>query len=113
MRCRLCPRGLPFILAVAFVAAAAPGWAQTCTWGGTPTMPPPAVTPLWADQELLRSPSRLAADEAGNVYVTDPSAGRVFVRDAWGRLLSVKQGLAQPLAIAVDVFGIIYVRWAA
>ena len=108
MRRRLCARCLPFVLA-ASLAAAAPGWSQTCTWGGTPTMPPPAVTPLWADQDQLRSPSRLAADEAGNVYVADPSAGRVFVRDAWGRLLSVKQGLAQPLAIAVDVFGIIYV----
>lgn len=109
MRCRLCPRCLPFMLAVFLVAAAAPGWPQTCTWGGTPAMPPPAVTPLWADQDLLRSPSRLAVDEAGNVYVADPSPGRVFVRDAWGRLLSVKQGLAEPLAVAVDVFGTIYV----
>ncbi len=111
MSCRLCRLGLSLILAMA-ASAAAPGWSQTCTWGGTPTVPPPPLNPLWTDRELLRSPSRVAADGAGNAYVTDPGAGRVFVRDSWGRLLSVKQGLAQPLAVAVDSFGTIYVAEA-
>jgi hypothetical protein len=109
MRCRLYPRCLTVVLAVALTAAIVPAWAQTCTWGGTATTTPPVVSPLWADLALFRSPSRVAVDEVGNVYVTDPVAGRVFVRDAWGRLLSVKQGLHEPLAIAVDVFGTIYV----
>ncbi len=106
---RLCPRGLPFILAIAFVAAAPPGWPQTCTWGGTSTVAPPQIVALRSRHALLQAPLRVAVDAASNTYTTDPSAGRVVVRDAWGRLVSVKNGLLTPTAVAVDGFGRILV----
>jgi DNA-binding beta-propeller fold protein YncE len=52
---------------------------------------------------------RVAADAAGRAYVTDRSAGQVLVFDAFGRPVSVKSGLAGPLAVAVDSLGRIYV----
>ncbi len=51
----------------------------------------------------------VAVDAASNTYTADPSAGRVVVRDAWGRLVSVKNGLLTPTAVAVDGFGRILV----
>ena len=68
----------------------------------------PAVVPLGSYSEVLQTPARVAADRAGNVYVTDPAADQVAVFDAFGRLLSLRQGLAGPLGIAVDHAGHIW-----
>ena len=104
---------LPLAVGMFLIGGATPAWSQSCTWGATPTMPAPAAVPLGADQTRLQTPARLAIDTEGKVYVADTTAGRVVVRDSWGRLVSVKQGLAKPLAIAVDTFGLIYVGEAA
>lgn len=113
MRNHLARLFLPLAVATFLIGGARPAWSQSCTWGGTPTMSPPANSALWADQTQLQTPARLATDAEGKVYVTDTAAGRVIVRDPWGRLVSVKQGLVKPLAIGVDAFGLIYVGEAA
>ena len=95
----------PLAVGMLLIGGATPSWSQSCTWGGTPTLSPPTNSALWADQAQLQTPARLATDVEGNVYVADTAAGRVVVRDPWGRLVSVKQGLVKPLAIAVDAFG--------
>jgi DNA-binding beta-propeller fold protein YncE len=98
-------------LALALVALLAPalGWAQTCTWGGTPSVPMPTVTALRSDSSLLAAPARLAVDGDGRRYVTDPSGGRLLVRDANGRFVRALDGLGRPLGVAVDAFGVAYV----
>ena len=35
------------------IGGATPSWSQSCTWGATPTMSPPANSALWADQAQL------------------------------------------------------------
>jgi sugar lactone lactonase YvrE len=66
------------------------------------------TTPLGAYTQALRAPARVAADAAGNLYVTDSAAGRVVVFDAFGRCAAIRTGFAGPLGIAVDVAGQIY-----
>ena len=68
----------------------------------------PVATPLGALAQSLHGPARVAADAAGNRYVTDPAAGRVAVFDAFGQLRAVHDGFAGPLAIAVGGDGRIY-----
>ena len=113
MRNRLARLFLPLAVGTFLISSAKPAWSQSCTWGGTPTMSPPASSALGVDQAHLQTPARLAVDTEGKVYVADTSAGRVMVRDPWGRLVSVKQGLSKPLAVAVDAFGLIYVGEAS
>lgn len=85
------------------------GWGQTCTWGGTPALLMPTVATLRSDARLLAAPARLAVDLEGKVYVTDPPAGRILVRDGHGRLVRVLEGLGRPLGVAVDSYGVVYV----
>jgi DNA-binding beta-propeller fold protein YncE len=68
----------------------------------------PNVTPLGAIAQQLHSPARVAADAAGNIYVTDPAAGRVVIFDSFGQQRAVHDGFAGPLAIAVASDGRIY-----
>ncbi len=68
----------------------------------------PNVTPLGAWSQQLHGPARVAADAAGNLYVTDPAAGRVLVFNAFGQRIAAHDGFAGPLAIAVAGDGRIY-----
>ena len=68
----------------------------------------PNVTPLGALSASLRAPARVAAAANGNLYVTDPTAGRVIGFDAFGQQMAVYDGFAGPLAIAVASDGRIY-----
>lgn len=80
-----------------------------CTAPATATVAPPTVTWLRARSELLRSAARVAIDAAGSSYVTDGAAGRVIVRDRFGRLVAVRLGLKAPAGIAVAPDGRVYV----
>ena len=99
----------PLVLVLAALLAPALGQAQTCTWGGTPSLPMPTVAALRSDARLLSAPARLAIDGEGRRYVTDPVGGRLLVRDANGRLVRALDGLGRPLGVAVDAFGVAYV----
>jgi sugar lactone lactonase YvrE len=68
----------------------------------------PLIVPLGSYSEGLEAPARVATDAAGNVYITDPQAGRVVVFDAFGRMAYAIPGFAGPLGIAVDAGGWIY-----
>jgi DNA-binding beta-propeller fold protein YncE len=65
----------------------------------------------------LRRPRRAAIDSAGNIYVADPGAKRVFVFDADGRLTReiVPAGKRdfRPMDVVVTPSGLIYVADAA
>ncbi|MBL0311283.1 MAG: NHL repeat-containing protein [Holophagaceae bacterium] len=69
----------------------------------------PIVTPLRSYRDGYVAPSAIATDSAGRVYITDSALGKIFVRDEFGRLVSVKSGLSRPLGIAVDAAGRIFV----
>ncbi|HEY5790837.1 MAG TPA: hypothetical protein VIX81_09440, partial [Gammaproteobacteria bacterium] len=49
----------------------------------------------------VQVPARLALDDAGNLYATEPSSGAVVVRSPEGRLLERVEGLGRPVGIAV------------
>ncbi len=49
---------------------------------------PLSIVPTGEDPSPLRSPRRAVVDGEGVLYVADPTAGRVFVFDAEGRLVS-------------------------
>lgn len=68
----------------------------------------PVATALGANAQSLQAPARLTVDADGQLYVTEPQDGRVLVFDAFGRLASVKSGLAGPLGLTVDSNGQIY-----
>ncbi|MBI2998789.1 MAG: NHL repeat-containing protein [Deltaproteobacteria bacterium] len=84
------------------------GFAQSCRWGSSVEAPPSSV-PLRAYRDFFHAPGRVAVDGSGNVYTTDPRAGQVFIRDQYGRLINVLEGLNLPLGIAVDNAERIYV----
>ncbi len=54
-------------------------------------------------------PMRLALGPGGNLYVTDPKIGSVFVYDVDFNIISQLRGLDKPLGLAVDGLGNIYV----
>ena len=68
----------------------------------------PSVSLLAPLAAGVDSPTRVASDGKGNVYVVDSTAGRVVLVDAFNRVLSEKSGLRSPLGIAVDAAGNIY-----
>lgn len=69
----------------------------------------PTASPLNPYQGLFRSPTRVALDGTGNLYVTDSRAGQVIKLNSTGSNLVVKSGLAKPLAVAVGNQGLVYV----
>ena len=68
----------------------------------------PNVALLGALSQQLQGPVRVAADAAGNLYVTDPTANRVVVFNAFGQQVESHEGFAGPLAIAIAGDGRIY-----
>jgi sugar lactone lactonase YvrE len=72
----------------------------------------PIVTSLPAPAVQLKAPARVAVDTQSRLYVSDPLADRVVMLDAFGREMASRQGLGQPLGIAVDIGGRIYVGGA-
>ncbi len=68
----------------------------------------PTVTPLTSYSASLQSPTRVATDSSGNVYVVDSPSGCIVVFDAFGRVTATHSGFNRPLGIAVDASGHIY-----
>jgi hypothetical protein len=74
--------------------------------GGVPAAtPPPQVTPLSPVVEGLRAPVRIAADGAGNLYVTDPRGGGIVRFTATGRFDRLIPTARAPQGIAVTASG--------
>ncbi len=94
-------------IALAVLTSISPLWTSGPALGQAVT--PPSVTSLRSHAALLHSPARIAIDSANRLYVTDAGAGRVLVRDQYGRLVNVSPDLHRPLGIAVDAAGLIYV----
>jgi DNA-binding beta-propeller fold protein YncE len=82
--------------------------AAQCVTGTTAATQPLAVTQIRAYRPFLAAPSRLAIDAAGSVYIADPGAKRIVVRDAAGRVTRTLAGLDRPASIAVGPTGALY-----
>ncbi len=95
-------------VAALILMGAAPLRAQ-CRSGGELLASAPSATFLRAYRPSLAAPSRLAIDGASNVYIADPSAGRVVVRAVDGRVVRVLDGPEVPVSVAVDTAGNILV----
>jgi DNA-binding beta-propeller fold protein YncE len=112
---RHCRAILPWVgctLGLIAIGAGHPALAQKCLWDDNSPMEPPLVAPLGARSPGFAAPGRLATDGSGNLYVTDPTEGRVFVLDPGGVVLGVKTGLLEPSAVALGSDGSIYVAEA-
>ncbi|MGC8742306.1 MAG: 6-bladed beta-propeller [Verrucomicrobiia bacterium] len=59
--------------------------------------------------DVLSTPTRMAIDETGNIYVTDSLRGKVAKYNGFFQLIQTKEGLEKPLGITVDIAGRIYV----
>lgn len=57
----------------------------------------------------LVSPTGVATDSGGNIYVTESAGNRLLVYDRYGNLLREVKGLNKPTGIAVDSAGRIYI----
>jgi len=94
--------GLAAVLATTILLVAAacePSLAGSCSAAGPSSLPAPLVDELRSYRAAFRGPARLAADPAGNIYVSDPLAGRIVVREPSGRIASIVENLGSPLAI--------------
>jgi hypothetical protein len=117
MRAVHIPLGFCLVLALAVDAAAQGGVITTIAGGGPNDMP--------AIQANLQSPSAIALDTAGNLYIVAPFQNQVFKVDAAG-ILTVLAGdgapafrgdggaareasLNTPSGVAVDVAGNVYI----
>jgi len=96
---------LPLSLLLALAPPTAPIVAQICVSGGTSDLPAPDARSLRGYRASFSSPTRLAVDELGQVYVADPARGTVVVRAADGGIVSVVEGLGSPASIAVEADG--------
>lgn len=92
-----------------YLMSLAPGAVAACTWGGISTVAPPAVTALRSYPDPYSSPGRVAVDAQGNIYATNPGAGKVLVWDSVGNLIFESDNLGSPTALAVSAAGDIYV----
>jgi DNA-binding beta-propeller fold protein YncE len=57
----------------------------------------------------VSSPTGVAVDGTGNVYVTESSGNRLIVYDKYGTFLRERKGLNKPTGVAVDQWGRVYV----
>ncbi|MBW2665354.1 MAG: 6-bladed beta-propeller [Deltaproteobacteria bacterium] len=89
------------------VFAAAPRAA--CLGGGTSTRPVPTVEFLHSYRAAFGTPTRLAVDSLGNIYVADPALGTVTVRAPDGRFVSRLTGLENPVSIGASHAGTFFV----
>lgn len=69
----------------------------------------PSFIPLNSSQASFIAPARVATDGQSQLLVSDPLAGKVVVLNAIGAVVLAKSGLGQPLGLAVDADGKIYV----
>lgn len=69
----------------------------------------PTATPHTPYQGLFRSPTRVAQDTNGNLYVTDSRAGWVVKLNTNGTPVATNTVLNKPLAVAVGNQGLVYV----
>lgn len=65
----------------------------------------PQVDVLGSWRYGLSAPGRLATDNAGNVWVSEPGLGRVVGRQADGKVLEILTDLGTPTAIGIDASG--------
>ena len=100
---------LHFGFFISMLALAFPLRAAECT------AVPGVLTPLAPQQAFLRayrhelsSPTRLAIDATGSVFIADPQKGEVLVRAHDGRILQHRRGLGRPGAVAVDSANNVY-----
>jgi len=105
--CRL-TRKLTVFAAVVFMvlAASAARTAASCSGGGLSPEQAPLVDVLRSYRAAFRSPTRLALDAAGNVYIADPQGRQIVVREPSGRIASVARDVGRPVSIAVGAGGI-------
>ncbi len=97
------------VIAIVAMAASTPLAGQTCVWGGSSSVPPPEVTYLRSERELLRSPGRLATGSDDRRLTVDPDSWRLLVHDEVGQLQAVLRPLKRPAAVAVSERGRLWV----
>lgn len=85
------------------------GIAFVCAASLTLGVTAPTATPQTPYQGLFRSPTRVALDTVGNLYVTDSRAGQVIKLNTNGVVLVTKSGLNKPLGVAAGNQGLVYV----
>lgn len=104
MRCKGYSLGVSIGLALLLCCSTAVALAQTA--------PPRAMasyrhlSPLTED---LDTPTAVASDGSGRVYVVEPVSGRLFQYDAEGTLLRTRGGLLQPISVAVGAGSTVFV----
>jgi len=76
-----------------------------CAASGLAAVAPPSVTTLAPLTAQMSTPVRIAADAAGNIYVTDPRAGGVLKFSSSGRHLLTITTVKAPQGIAATAAG--------
>jgi len=97
---------LAILVALPFFAS---GARAACLGGGTSSLPVPTVEFLRSYRASFSTPTRLAVDDQGNIYVADAPRGTVTVRSPDGRILARVGGLSNPVSVGADAFGHFYV----
>lgn len=83
--------------------------AGACEAGTATGAAPPVITHLRSYSWTFHAPTRMALGAGSSLMITDPARQRVITRDMAGRIVDSRRLDGQPVSIAVDAAGRIYV----
>ena len=96
-------------LAVLLLLVTGRSFAGACETGVATGVDPPTVSPLRSYAWTFHAPTRMALAQDSSLFITDPERQRVVIRDLTGRIVGNQPLEGNPVSIAVDAGGRIYV----
>jgi sugar lactone lactonase YvrE len=100
---------LTILLALSLSLVPGAAFASSCEVGPATGVEPPLVTHLRAYPWTFRAPTRMALTADSSLLVSDPRRQHIVTREASGRIIDSHLHAGDPISVAVDAAGRVYV----